>query len=176
MEREIHRLTAQMAEEKRIAYQQGLEAGLTQELAKWNDALARSAKSVADLASWKPRLRSQVEEDAVRLSLAIAKKVLRREVNVDPDAIAGLLRVALEKVNARDVLRIRAAPKDAGDLSARLGDFGLPMQVEVIADGGLERGALLLDTTQGYVDASIDSQLSEIERGLADALDRNRNR
>jgi len=73
-------------------------------------------------------------------------------------------------------LRIRAAPMDAGDLSARLGDFGLPVQVEIVADGGLERGALLLDTTQGHVDASIDSQLSEIERGLADALDRNRNR
>ena len=166
LEREIHRLTAQMAEDKRAAYRQGFEAGVTQEMAKWDEALVRSAKSIADLAVWKPRLRSQVEEDAVRLSLAIAKKVLRREVNVDPGTIAGLLRVALEKLNSREVLRIRTAPGDAGDLSARLVDFGLPVQVEVVADGGLERGSLLLDTTRGHVDASIDTQLSEISEGL----------
>jgi flagellar assembly protein FliH len=175
LEREVHVLTLQLAEEKRAAYQQGFEAGTTQELSKWRDALTRAAMTVAELSTWKPKLRAEVEADAVRLSLAIARKVLRREVGVDPGAIAGLLRVAMEKINARDILRVRVAPKDAVDVRKALTEAGLPDRVEVLEDPGLERGSLLLDTNQGQVDASVETQLSEIEYGLADALERNRN-
>ena len=174
LEGEIDQLRRQVPDERRVAYQQGLEAGLAQEAGRWTDSLARVSKSLAELAAVKPKLRFQVEEDAVRLSLAIARKVLRRECTVDPGALAGLVRVALDKANARDVLRIRTAPQDAPDLSARLSSLGLPSLVEVVADSGLERGSVLLDTNQGQVDASVETQLREIERGLADALERNR--
>lgn len=175
LEREIEQLHSQIPAEKKIAYQQGLDAGITQELNKWTESIARVSRSLADLATVKPKLRFQVEEDAVRLSLAIARKVLRRECTVDPEALAGLVRVALDKTNARDILRIRAAPQDAQDLSNRLAGMGLPSHVEVVADSGLPRGSVLLDTNQGHIDASVETQLQEIERGLADALDRNRN-
>jgi flagellar assembly protein FliH len=173
---DIRRLEARLAEETRAAYQQGFDAGVGQESAKWAGALARSAKAIAELAGHKPKMRSVVEEDAVRLSLAIAKKVLHREANIDPGAIAGLIRVALEKVNARELMRIRVSAQDAGELKSRIAEFGLPAQVELVADQSLERGGVVLDTEQGQIDASVDTQLGEIERGLADALHSSRRR
>ena len=49
---------------------------------------------------------------------------------------------------------------------ARAGRGGLPL----IADGTLERGAILVETARGKLDASLETQLTEIGRGLADRL------
>ena len=50
--------------------------------------------------------------------------------------------------------------------------MGLPQRVEVIADPGLERGAVILDSTRGGLDASVETQLKEIERDFADLVRR----
>jgi flagellar assembly protein FliH len=42
--------------------------------------------------------------------------------------------------------------------------------VEVIADPSAEPGAVIFETDRGNLDASLESQLKEIERGLADRL------
>ena len=50
--------------------------------------------------------------------------------------------------------------------------MGLPRRVEVIGDPGLERGAAILDSSRGALDASVETQLAEIERGFADLVRR----
>jgi flagellar assembly protein FliH len=47
---------------------------------------------------------------------------------------------------------------------------GVP--VEVVPDGSRDPGAVVFETERGNLDASVESQLGEIERGLADALRR----
>ena len=42
--------------------------------------------------------------------------------------------------------------------------------VEVVADSSRELGSVIFETTRGNLDASVDSQLQEIERGLTDRL------
>jgi flagellar biosynthesis/type III secretory pathway protein FliH len=44
--------------------------------------------------------------------------------------------------------------------------------VELIADSSLQCGDVLFETAHGNLDASLESQLGEIERGLADRLRR----
>jgi flagellar assembly protein FliH len=41
----------------------------------------------------------------------------------------------------------------------------------VTPDPGLERGAAVLETARGELDASIETQLAEIERGFADLVE-----
>lgn len=172
LEQEAAQTQARLPEERRVAYQEGLERGESNATAKWSDAMLRVTKALADLAQQKPRLRREVEHDAVRLALAIARKVLHRELAVDPEAIAGLVRVAFEKVNVRDVLRVRMAAADVPFVGANFAAFAIPERIEIVPDPALERGSVLLDINQGEIDASVSTQLGEIERGLTDALDR----
>ena len=72
------------------------------------------AQSIADLAQMRGRLRKQAEGDTVKLSLAIAKRVLRREVAVDPDAMRGLAMAALEKLQTQEICRVRASTGAGG--------------------------------------------------------------
>ena len=151
-------------------FAEGLETGVQQEAAKWTDALARLTRAIEEMSKAKVRFRSEVEEDAVKLALVIARKVLNRELSSDPEALTGLARVALSKLNMRELQRVRVHPADAPAIEKMLGAASGPRRVEVIPDNTLERGGAIFETDRGMLDASITTQLGEIERGLADIL------
>lgn len=132
--------------------------------------MERLARTVADLSGTRDAFRKEAEEDVVRLSLGVARRILHRELSIDPEALLGLVRVALGKFEARELHRILVSPQDHGALSAALESLRLPRQVEVVSDASLERGAALFETVKGTLDASVDTQLDEIERGFLDVL------
>jgi flagellar assembly protein FliH len=50
--------------------------------------------------------------------------------------------------------------------------LGRQERIEVLADSRLEPGAVIFETARGNLDASIETQLQEIQRGLSDRLHR----
>jgi len=97
--------------------------------------------------------------------------VLRREVAVDPEALHGLVLGAFEKMQSQEIRRVRVHPSHAAMVAACLREAG-GLAVEVVADAAREPGAVILETERGNLDASVESQLREIERGLADRMGR----
>lgn len=136
-----------------------------------NQTSARLAESLAEIASLRPLLRREAESQVVELALAIARKVLHRAITIDPDALAGLVHTAVSRIDARDLLSIRVAPCHLQQISSAVARLGLPTQVNLTADPGLEPGGLVLETSRGQLDASVTTQLAEIERGFTDYLD-----
>ena len=106
-----------------------------------------------------------------KLALAIARRVLRRELAVDPDALESLLLGALEKLRGQEISRVRVHPSHA-DADRRLPSEGVPRRGDRgdPGSGGEPPGTAIFETERGNLDASIESQLQEIERGLADRL------
>ena len=151
---------------------EGETAARTRAAAEVQASIEKLARSVAEIAEMRPKLRKQAESDVIKLALAIAQRVLRREIAVDPEAIRGLALAALEKLQAQEIHRVRASAPHAPALTAVLRQVAAHVPIEVIADGSLPPGAVVFETSQGNLDASIDSQLREIERGLADHLRR----
>lgn len=133
-------------------------------------AVERLARSAAEFLALRPQARREAEEDVVQLALAVARRVLRRELTVDPGAILGLVKAAMEKLDARDLRKIRAHPETAALLGKYLLDAGLPERMEIVPDGALEKGAAILETARGSLDASVDTQVAEIERGFTDLM------
>ncbi len=174
LEAKIRQLESSMASRESQARQQGLAQGRAEaekELgAPLQEAAARMAAQIAELAGIRPRLRREAEEDLVKLAVAIARRVLRRELTADPEAILGIAKAALEKLNSREIMQIRVHPKDADLIRQALQARGMPPRVEVVADHGLERSALVVETKRGNLDASVETQLAEIERGFTDLV------
>ena len=132
----------------------------------------RTARAIEELSGLRHRFRHEAEEDVVALALAIARRILHRELTMTPDALLGLVKAAIEKIEAREVHRVRIRPEDAPMVKQFLQNMGLPQHVEVVSDPGLERGAVILDSSRGSLDASVQTQLAEVERGLADLVRR----
>lgn len=159
-------------------YQRGLREGealgMQRASAKVDPMVERMARSVAELAALKSRFRHEAEQDLVALSIAVARRILKRELQVDPEAILGLVKVATEKLALREVQTIRVHPEDVPAIRSHLEAIGPSVPVEVKADPALERGALLFETARGTMDAGLETQLQQIERGFADILERQR--
>lgn len=165
-------LEERVREAQRAGYQQGEAAARNQMQAETRQAVERMARAVQELQSLGPRLRSQAESDLVRLAVAIARRVLRRELTIDPGAIEGLVKAALEQMAAQETARVRVHPDYEAALKAYLGVSGRAASIEVTGDPGMERGSVVFETARGNLEASADAQLAEIERGLTDRFRR----
>jgi len=160
----------------RQAYESGQREGRAEAersaQSRIQEAENRLARSVAELAGYRACLRRDAERDVVRLAIGIARRVLHRQIASDQDALQGLVRAALDNLEAREIVRVRVHPKQAAALEANLREIGVPQRLEVIADAGLEPGGVIFETLHGSFDASIGTQLDEIERGFADLVER----
>src|SRR5206468_2138264 len=90
-------------EARQAGFQDGLATAKTAAAAEIKALNERVSKTIADLAELRPRLRRQAEGDLVKLSLAIAKRILHRELAVDPQAMRGLIQAALEKLQSQEI-------------------------------------------------------------------------
>src|ERR1700722_20174133 len=160
----------------RDAYNQALAAGeaAARERAqqRLDPVLHGLNTMIAELASLRKRVRIEAEDDAVKLSIAIARRVLYRELSTDPEAILGLVMAAFGKLNARETHRLRVSPADAAVIQEHRVKLQIPPGLEINSDGSLTAGSAIFETSRGDLDASIETQLAEIDRGLTDALKR----
>lgn len=153
-------------------FTEGKAVGRQQAGAELQSVLDQLGKSLASLASLRSRIRGEAESDLLKLAITIARRVLHRELTLDPESIEGLIRVALDKLQSRDLCRVRVHPDQEQAIRKSLERFANSQKVELITDSSLQCGDVLFETAHGNLDASIESQLSEIERGLADRLRR----
>jgi len=172
LELRLAEMETEMARRVEAARAAGYREGEATGSAKANSQIApvleRMSRTIQELSGYRARFRKEAEQELVKLSLAIAKKILHREMAIDPNAILALVRVVLESVDAREIHSVRLHPADAAVVENYLAAIGAPQRVTVTADNTLERGGAIFATARGNLDASIQTQLSEIERGFAD--------
>jgi flagellar assembly protein FliH len=153
-------------------FSEGKAVGREQAGAELQPVLDQLGRSLASLSSLRSRVRTEAEGDLLKLAISIARRVLHRELTLDPESIEGLIRVALEKLQSRELCRVRVHPDQEQAIRNSLERFANSQKVELIADSSLQCGDVLFETVHGNLDASIESQLREIERGFADRLRR----
>jgi len=168
--RELEAAALRNAETVRTAaLREGEASGYEKAAAAARPVMEKLATAIADIGAMRARVRGEAEQDLVTLSLAIARRILRREISVDPDAVQGLVRSALEKLQSRDITRVRVFPghEDAVRRCLAAAHAG---SVELLPDPAMQAGDILVETSRGNLDASVETQLREIERGFADRL------
>ena len=106
----------------------------------------------------------QAERQMVQLALTIAKRILRREVTLDPDLTVAMARVALDRLGESSGATIRLHPEDYAIAVAGAQDAWESEQVTVISDDKVSRGGCRIESAFGFVEASVEAQFEEIAR------------
>jgi flagellar assembly protein FliH len=115
---------------------------------------------------------ARIEPEIVQLALAIARKILHREAQMDPLLLAGMVHVALEKVETATRVRLRANPADIHYWNEHFSQGGTSQAgPELIGDATLQHGECALETEIGSTQISLETQLKEIEQGFFDLLE-----
>jgi flagellar assembly protein FliH len=110
------------------------------------------------------------EAAAVRVSGAIAEKLVRREIGRHPEITLTLVREALELAAGSSQLRIQLNPDDLKALRDQLRvliDEIAPLAgAEINADPEITPGGCRVETRFGVIDQQFDAQLKRIEEEL----------
>lgn len=113
---------------------------------------------------------TRVEAEVVQLALSIAAKILHREAQVDPLLVAGLVRVAIEKMKEGTSVTVRVSPARVAAWQSYFAAIAQLSQVEVVADEKHGEFDCTVETELGSASFGLDKQLKEIEQGFFDLL------
>jgi flagellar assembly protein FliH len=173
-DKEAAKAAAELEQRVIAAHQKGFEEGQAaahRALAPEVEAMrAKLARAIEELTGLRARSRREAEQDVVALALAVARRILHRELTVAPEALLGLVKAALDKMESREIHRVRVARSDAAAVRKFFERMGPSQRVEVLADPALAPGSVRIESGGGTLDASADTQLDEIERGFADLV------
>lgn len=155
-------------------YREGEASGRKSATVQLQSQLEELGRTIVALAELRPKLCREAETDLLRLAVAIAGRVLRRETTLDPTALQGIVAAALSRLQGQQVSAVRVHPDQTAALSAILRRLAPTQTIEVTGDARLAPGGLVFETDRGRLDASLQTQLDEIERGLVDRIQRSR--
>jgi flagellar assembly protein FliH len=157
---------------RREAFAEGLATGRQQAEEQFRPAVQGLAETLETLARLRETIREEATQDLVHLAISIAARVIHREAAVDPDALTGLVQAAFSKLQSREINRVRMHPALEGLVRKALEQSGSPKNLVLTPDASLKPAEVFFETSQGTLDASVETQLREIERGLIDRLER----
>jgi flagellar assembly protein FliH len=166
-ETEADGIRRQAEEVGRAAARQEVEAIAA---AQMLPVLAALRQAVADLQDAKQQWLSHWESRAVRLAAAIAARVIRRQLQADPEITLALVREALELAAGSPTIRVHLNPQDYKLLGAEVRTMIDAMSslggAEVVSDATIGQGGTRVETRFGTIDQQIESQLERIEQEL----------
>ena len=118
----------------------------------------------------KKQLLWQAEQSFVVLAVKLAEKVIRREIELQPELVKDTVRMALETVSKTTNVVIRVSPQDISiieDLKSSLSDLlGRFTSVSITPDESVSRGGCIVQSERGRVDARIETQIDRIARDI----------
>jgi len=147
-------------------YASGERAGIEAGAKRADGMLRRMAHTVEELERLKASLVHQTERQVVQLALALARRIVRRELTLDPDLVGAMAHVALERLGDASPATIRLNPEDYAVVSSQRGETWAGTNVSVVPDPALPRGGCHVESAFGVIDASVDAQLGELAAAL----------
>lgn len=123
-------------------------------------ALAALQTAFEQLDSQRDHWLNQSQHEAVRLGIAIAERLLRRTLDVQPEAVFDLIRSALDWSVTTDRLQVRLHPADAELVADQ--PLNANSTIEFVPDNLLERGDCVIESPNGQTDARLDVVLQRI--------------
>ncbi len=153
------------------AYQEGFEKGLQEGRAKGQQEISANAQKLAQIAQAMAAPYAEIDEAAeaefINLALALAKQVIRKELETQPEAIASIVHQALASLaNVTSDVIVTVNPEDAEILKQEDQNFGELGKVTFKEDASIARGGCRVQSSASRVDATIEKQFDQLTQQL----------
>ncbi len=152
---------------KEAASKEGYEAGIQQ--AKSDIEEVKNA--ITTFMGAKQEVFDSIVPNIMNISLDIAKKIIKKEVEQNPiiilDEISELLK-RLSKEETKITLKVNPVQVSLvkSEIPEMVSNAGLDAKVLVVPDDTIMEGGCIVTTTNGVIDATIETQLSVISEAL----------
>ncbi len=152
---------------KEAAVKEGYQAGLDQAKADIEDV----KNAITSFLNAKQEVFDYIAPDILELSVDIAQKIIKKELQQDPtiilENISEILK-GLSKEESRITLRVNPAQVSLlkSEIPNVLNNIGLDAKVMIVPDETVMEGGCMVTTTNGVIDATIETQLAVISEAL----------
>ena len=115
------------------------------------------------------------ESAAVHLSIAVAERILRRQLELKPESVTRMMAETLQLATGNLAIRVRLHPDDVACLGDQAADFVHSMascaEAAIVPDEKVTRGGCVVESQHGTIDARIETQLTRIAEELLQSAD-----
>ncbi len=169
-----------LAEEARSSgYQQGLIEGRNAAENEYRNRLEEAAKIVSETKRRSQKRLEDSEFQLLSLGLRAAEQIVKTELDENKVLFRNIVTEVIKEARTHGEIDIYVHPEQFVLISDKVDDFKEALQKEVqfsvYPDDRLEPLSCILESSFGRIDASVDSQLSEIRRKLTEMMESGRN-
>ena len=133
------------------------------------EALSELTELILEARERRDAALAEAERYLLRLAVKLAEKIIGREVERDPAALADIVANALRQARQNETLTVRVSPADLPHVEAfraRLDPAGRARFLDIVADPRVRTGGCIIESESGTIDAQLDTQLRVLERAL----------
>ena len=152
---------------KESAFKEGYDIGLKQA----QDDINELRNAISTFYTGKQEVFDCIAPNIMEISLDIAKKIIKKEVEEDPMIILDNIRELLKKLSKDEAkITLNVNPMQVSlvksEIPDTLANVGLDAKVMVVPDETIMEGGCMVTTNNGVIDATIETQLSVISEAL----------
>ena len=152
---------------KESAAKEGYRAGL--EEAKEDIGALRDA--IANFVSAKKDVFEYIAPDILEISVDIARKIIKKEIEQNPEAIIGMILEVMENLSKEETkITVRVNPMQADlvreELPKAVAQKGTEARITVMSDDSVETGGCIFQTSNGIIDAGLETQIEILKEAL----------
>ena len=173
----VESVQERLARLEREAYEKGFEQGQKDGLSlgekRVQETMGQMASLLRAMTGLKKQVYDEAEAELLRLSVEIARQIVRREVTTDPSIVTRAVRRAFEYLGDQSQVRISVHPADMKEVQRLLPDLAQLHRLEgfeLVEDAAVERGGCILETGFGRINGSIEDQLAMLKEELERCL------
>lgn len=168
---EAKQIRAKAEADGRQAAEQKARQSLKSEVDMQAATLLPALKSlVQDLTTARQQWLNQWEQIGLNVAVAIAEKVVRREIANQPEIANTLVRESLQMAAGCGEIHIRMNPQDLASMESGgtfvCDELNKLAPSQIIADKTVTRGGCVVETKFGTIDNRIETQLNRIAEEL----------
>lgn len=152
---------------KEAAAKEGYEEGL--QAAKYDIDSVKNA--IGEFLNAKQAVCDSIAPDILDISLEIAKKIIKKEMTEDPQVLLDNIKDIMKGLSKEETkITLKVNPSQAAMLKQEVPEImnyqGLEAKVIIVSDETVMEGGCVLTTTNGVIDATVESQLAIISEVL----------
>lgn len=156
------------------AYARGRREGLAAAEEQLDGASQALASALEEVCRLRAALVHSSKQDMLRLVMAVAEQIIRREASVDPEVVVSIIENALQASVRADHYRVRVNPEDLAKVTEKkpffLASISGLKNLSIEPDSGISSGGCRVDSELGEVDATLETQLESIRQALGEAI------
>lgn len=172
---EAHQQAEQIRRQAEIAGRKAAEAAVERVMdekvgKRMQTLLPALEQLMREINDMRGALVAQWERSAVKVSSAIAQRIIRRELVHEPEITLDLITEALRFATGAAEITLHVSPTDYEHLGTQINRLAESLAQlapsEIVADPSISPGGCRVETQFGEIDQQIESQLKRIEEEL----------